>query len=349
MQLGTNLGTDYGRWTFSAVGPLYAASSSSSVDAGATTTTTGTTGGTNPCAAFCASPTVFTAINYQAGALGAGAVCRETTAAISGLNLSNIAGRTFKVNGVAFVADGSVSSALPAKIGWRLLLPGDGRRHGLRLVRDLVVARVTRGFQGVPEFQDGGAHRFSMAAGKAPCQGDRDARSSSSSPVRRRRSGDLPILGRSFSRRWEASSEFVNINLGSHPGKNTNSRSSTKWAPTATSSARSATLFMRILIKQINRDGLEPEERRGGGPARVPTRQDRSNEESPLWARSGARPSLIAAEMRRVGTPDPSEQLEEREQGFLFTSVEPGGLGVRLSVRRRVPERAFAVARPVQD
>jgi len=71
--LGTNLSTNYGRWTFQAVGPLSAATSSSSVDAGATTGgTTGTTGGTNPCAAFCSSPTVFTSNNYQAGALGSG-------------------------------------------------------------------------------------------------------------------------------------------------------------------------------------------------------------------------------------------------------------------------------------
>jgi hypothetical protein len=58
---------------------------------------------------------VFSATNYQAGALGTAASCRETTASISGLNLSNIAGRTFKVNGVAYVADGTVS-ALPAKV-----------------------------------------------------------------------------------------------------------------------------------------------------------------------------------------------------------------------------------------
>ena len=110
VQLGTNLGTDYGRWTFTAVGPLSAASSLAS-----SSSTTTTTGGTNPCAAFCTSPTVFTSTNYQAGALGTGAVCRETTAALSGVNISNIAGRALKVNGVAFVADGNIS-ALPAKV-----------------------------------------------------------------------------------------------------------------------------------------------------------------------------------------------------------------------------------------
>ena len=117
VQLGSNLGTDYGRWTFTAVGPISASSSSyssSSSDGGAVATG-GTTGGTNPCAAFCSSPTVFTSTNYQAGALGSGAACRETTAALSGINLSNIAGRTFKINGVAFVADGNIS-ALPAKV-----------------------------------------------------------------------------------------------------------------------------------------------------------------------------------------------------------------------------------------
>jgi hypothetical protein len=112
VQLGTSLGTDYGRWTFSAVGPLSAAGSLAS---SSTTTTTTTTGGTNPCAAFCSSPTVFSSSNYQAGALGTGAVCRETTAALSGVNISNIAGRALKVNGVAYVADGNIS-ALPAKV-----------------------------------------------------------------------------------------------------------------------------------------------------------------------------------------------------------------------------------------
>ena len=114
--LGTNLGTNYGRWAFQAVGPLSAATSSSSADAGTTTSgTTGTVTGTNPCAAFCSSPTVFTTNNYQAGALGSGAVCRETTASLSGVNFSNIAGRTVKINGTAFVSDGTIA-ALPAKV-----------------------------------------------------------------------------------------------------------------------------------------------------------------------------------------------------------------------------------------
>jgi hypothetical protein len=107
VQLGTNLGTSYGRWTFTAVGPVSAASS----DTGSTVST----GGSNPCATFCTSPTVFTSTNYQSGALGTGAVCRETTASLSGLNLSNIAGRTLKINGVSFVDDGTIS-ALPAKV-----------------------------------------------------------------------------------------------------------------------------------------------------------------------------------------------------------------------------------------
>jgi hypothetical protein len=115
--LGTNLSTNYGRWTFQAVGPLSAASSSSSTSTGGTTGTTGTTGGTNPCAAFCSSPTVFTTSNYQAGALGSGAICRETTASLSGVNFSNIAGRTLKINGVAFVADGNISALPPTVNG----------------------------------------------------------------------------------------------------------------------------------------------------------------------------------------------------------------------------------------
>ena len=86
VQLSGTLGTDYGRWTFTAVGPLAAAAAD-------TTSTTTTTGGTNPCASFCSNPTVFTSTNYQAGALGTAAACRETTAAIAGVNISNAAGR----------------------------------------------------------------------------------------------------------------------------------------------------------------------------------------------------------------------------------------------------------------
>jgi len=104
-----DLASTYGQWTFFAVGPVSAATTSTG------TGSTVTTGGTNPCASFCTSPTVFTSSNYQAGALRTGAACRETTASISGLNLSNIAGRTFKVNGVSFVSDGNIS-ALPDKV-----------------------------------------------------------------------------------------------------------------------------------------------------------------------------------------------------------------------------------------
>jgi hypothetical protein len=108
VQLNASLTSNYERWTFTAVGPVSAATSD--------TTTPGSGGtGTNPCAAFCANPTVFSTTNYQAGNLGTADVCRETTASLSGVNISNIAGRTLKVNGVAYVADGTVS-ALPAKV-----------------------------------------------------------------------------------------------------------------------------------------------------------------------------------------------------------------------------------------
>jgi len=106
VQLNTSLTSNNDRWTFFAVGP---------VSADTTETGTVTSGGTNPCAAFCSNPTVFTSANYQAGALGAGDVCRETTASLSGVNISNISGRTFKINGEAYTADGSIS-ALPAKV-----------------------------------------------------------------------------------------------------------------------------------------------------------------------------------------------------------------------------------------
>ena len=109
VQLSTNLASSYGRWTFAAVGPVAAASTETTLVASGSST------GTNPCAAFCASPTVFTTANYWSGNLGTGQVCRETTAALSGTNLSNMAGRVFRINGVAFVADGNIS-ALPAPV-----------------------------------------------------------------------------------------------------------------------------------------------------------------------------------------------------------------------------------------
>jgi hypothetical protein len=105
VQLSSTLGSAYGRWVFTAVGPVGESS----------TSTTTASGGTNPCAAFCANPTGFSTVNYQAGALGTGTVCRETTQGLSGVNINNMAGRTFKINGVAFAADGNIT-ALPAKV-----------------------------------------------------------------------------------------------------------------------------------------------------------------------------------------------------------------------------------------
>jgi hypothetical protein len=58
-------------------------------------------GGTNPCAGLCSSPTVFTGPNYQSGNVGTGTVCRETTSALHAGNCSNIASRTLSVNGTA--------------------------------------------------------------------------------------------------------------------------------------------------------------------------------------------------------------------------------------------------------
>jgi hypothetical protein len=57
--------------------------------------------GTRPCANLCTNPTVFAGPGYQSGNLGTGAICRETTANLSGGNCSNMGSRTLKVNGTA--------------------------------------------------------------------------------------------------------------------------------------------------------------------------------------------------------------------------------------------------------
>ena len=108
VQVSNSITTNYGQWTFFAVGAVGSAPTGGS-------TSSGSSSGTNPCAAFCSSPTVFTTSTYQAGALGTGASCRETTASLSGVNFSNIAGRTLSINGVGYTSDGNIS-ALPPKV-----------------------------------------------------------------------------------------------------------------------------------------------------------------------------------------------------------------------------------------
>ncbi len=79
---------------------------------GGQSSTGGTGSGTNPCATHCSSPTVFTGPNYQSGTLGSGAICRETTANLSGGNCSNMSSRVLSVNGVSMSCNGWT---LPAK------------------------------------------------------------------------------------------------------------------------------------------------------------------------------------------------------------------------------------------
>jgi hypothetical protein len=82
---------------------------------GGTASSTGGSGGgsgTNPCAGLCSSPVVFTTANYQSGNLGAGAICRETTANLSGGNCSNLSSRTLTVNSTTMNCNGW---SLPAK------------------------------------------------------------------------------------------------------------------------------------------------------------------------------------------------------------------------------------------
>jgi hypothetical protein len=101
VQLSNLLTADTAKWTFTGVGVAPAGS--------------GGTGGSNPCAAYCTNPTVFTSASFNSGNLGTAAVCRETTANLSGGGRYNMAGRTFSINGVAMgSSDGGFT--LPPKV-----------------------------------------------------------------------------------------------------------------------------------------------------------------------------------------------------------------------------------------
>jgi hypothetical protein len=66
---------------------------------GGTPNVCGGGGGSTPCADLCAPATSFTGPSFSSGNLGTTAVCRETTANLSGANCGNFAnGRTFRVN-----------------------------------------------------------------------------------------------------------------------------------------------------------------------------------------------------------------------------------------------------------
>jgi len=69
-----------------------------------------------PCDGLCSGATTFTfGNNYQSGALGTGAICRETTDPVAGGNCSNVAnGRTFQINGVSKTCNGQNWSSVPA-------------------------------------------------------------------------------------------------------------------------------------------------------------------------------------------------------------------------------------------
>jgi len=73
--------------------------------------------GSTPCSAFCTSPTVFSTASYQSGNLGSGAVCYQTTAALSGGNCGNFQSpRTLSVNGTVMSCNNGNWSSLPSKV-----------------------------------------------------------------------------------------------------------------------------------------------------------------------------------------------------------------------------------------
>lgn len=84
-----------------------------------------------PCAAYCASPSVFTfGTNYQSGNLGTAAVCRETTRPVTGGNCGNFAaGRTFSINGVTKTCNGQNWSSVPAAVNGGYCLQANAGNH----------------------------------------------------------------------------------------------------------------------------------------------------------------------------------------------------------------------------
>jgi mannose/cellobiose epimerase-like protein (N-acyl-D-glucosamine 2-epimerase family) len=78
--------------------------------------TVSSSGGSNPCANICTSPTNFTVSgSYSSGNLGTGVVCRQTTSVVHGGNCGNFTGsRTLSVNGTQMTCSGGNWSSIPA-------------------------------------------------------------------------------------------------------------------------------------------------------------------------------------------------------------------------------------------
>jgi hypothetical protein len=72
--------------------------------------------GSSPCSGLCSNPTTFTGPSYNSGNLGTAAVCRQTTANLSGGNCGNFQSpRTLSINGTTMSCNGGNWSALPAR------------------------------------------------------------------------------------------------------------------------------------------------------------------------------------------------------------------------------------------
>jgi hypothetical protein len=100
--------------TATSTGGKASATGGTAASTGGTSSSTGGSSGsgTNPCAGLCSNPVVFTTANYQSGNLGTDAICRETTANLSGGNCSNMSSRTLTVNSTTMSCNGW---SLPAK------------------------------------------------------------------------------------------------------------------------------------------------------------------------------------------------------------------------------------------
>ena len=106
-QKGSGYYTDFQMWKLTLADATGTGGSTSTGGSG------GSTGGTNPCAAFCGSPTVMSTQSYGNSNIGTAAACYSTTFPITAMNCGNMTGRTLSVNGTAINCN---SPTLPAKV-----------------------------------------------------------------------------------------------------------------------------------------------------------------------------------------------------------------------------------------
>jgi len=87
-------------------------------------------GGTDPCAAYCSNPIVFSTNNYQSGDLGTAPSCHATTVSLNGGVCGNlVAPRKLFVNGVEMPCNWAPWPSLPAPVNGGYCIHTTGGNH----------------------------------------------------------------------------------------------------------------------------------------------------------------------------------------------------------------------------